>query len=71
MIAKFGSPANPDRANHENNLRQNEIEEAKFFFEDGAALLDVPLEIRDLGRRGGLCFSSQEASLELKPKPQV
>src|SRR4029077_1516897 len=63
LITEFSCPAHPYCSDHENDLSQDQIEKTEFFFEDGAPLLDVALEIRDVLRVTGLIwFSSQVLS---------
>jgi len=49
-LPKLCGCANPGRADHEKNLRENEIEEAKRLLERLAARLDVLLRAFELSR---------------------
>lgn len=50
MTSELRRPTNPNCANYENNLRQDQIEQAEFFFESRTTSFDLVLD------RGKICL---------------
>src|SRR4030095_15957327 len=49
LVAQFGSVAHPDCAHDKDNLSENQVEESQLFFENSTALLDLTLEVSNVG----------------------
>jgi len=54
LVAEFGRPTDPDRADNEDYLRENQVEKAKLFFENSAASFYIALESLDVGGSNSL-----------------